>query len=61
MPIDFADEPAELLDLVDLRFPLASLAFPHDARRVVALGLSPAKPFDQPAEDCHVSPGARER
>ena len=61
MLTDFADGPAKLLDLVDLRLPLASLAFPHDARRGVALGLSPAKPFDQAAEDCHVSPRPRER
>jgi hypothetical protein len=61
VPTDFADEPAELLDLVDLRLPLASLAFPHDARLGVAFGLSPAKQFDQAAEDCHVSPCARER
>ena len=57
MPADFADEPAKFLDLVDLRPPLAS----HDAQRCVVFGLSPAKPFDQAAEDCHVSPRARER
>jgi hypothetical protein len=43
VPADFADEPAKLLDLVDLRFPLASIALADDARLVDVRGLAPSQ------------------
>jgi hypothetical protein len=54
--IYFADDAQKLVERVDLRLPLASIAFREDARPVVvARGLSPAEPFDQSPERRHVS------
>jgi len=54
--ISFADDARRVVERVDLRLPLASIALRKDARPVVvALGLSPAEPFDQSAERRHVS------
>jgi hypothetical protein len=57
-----ADEPTKLLDLVNVRLSAALIArFADGARTVIACGLSAAKPFDQAAKQCDVSPLARDR
>jgi hypothetical protein len=55
-----ANDPDKLLERANLRFSLASIALPYDARAIVEHALSP-QPFDQAAKQCHVSPHARDR
>jgi hypothetical protein len=54
------NDPGKFLERVNLRFSLASIALPNDARAVVERVLS-LQPFDQEAKQCHVSPHARDR